>query len=206
MRPIEFEGEDRIYLVQLSLCLQCGWWKVYRVHQGENPRTRHMMEDYVGAIGCLKELDLDDISTPLEEVRQYLLAKNDALYRIHPKLFEDVVCSVFLDFGWKAHTTAYVGDDGVDVILEGASGSIVGVQVKRYRKDRRIEAEQIRSLAGALLVNKCTRGVFVTTSAFRRGAKRTASALATIGRPIELVDAERFLNAQCAGNCADQVG
>jgi hypothetical protein len=69
------------------------------------------------------------------------------------------------------------------------------VQVKRYAKGRRIEAEQIRSLAGALLVNGYTSGVFVTTSSFRKGAKTTAKQFTAIGYPVELMDAERFLDA-----------
>lgn len=190
----KFELEERRLLVQFSICAFCGWWSVYRVIQGENPRTPGV-EGYSGAIGCLKELDLADVSIPLEEVRQYLLAKKDSLFKANPKIFEDIVCSVFRDLGWHARVTAYRGDNGVDVILDGHEGSTIGVQVKRYGKKRMIEAEQIRSLAGALLVNGHTRGVFVTTSNFRRGARKTAAGLAAIGYPIELVDAERFLAA-----------
>lgn len=87
-----------------------------------------------------------------------------SIFEAHPKLFEDVVCSVFRDFGWNARVTACSGDDGIDVVLDGESDSTVGVQVKRYKKEKKIEAEQIRSLAGALLVNGHTKGIFVTTS------------------------------------------
>lgn len=47
------------------------------MHQGEHPRTPQF-ECYSGEIGCLKELDLSDVSAPLNEVRQYLLAKKDS--------------------------------------------------------------------------------------------------------------------------------
>jgi hypothetical protein len=71
------------------------------------------------------------------------------------------------------------------------------VQVRRYRDERRIEAEQIRSLAGALQLGGHTRGVFVTTSRFRSGAVTTAKryGAAPIGLPIELIDAKGFLAA-----------
>lgn len=190
----KFEARHRRLLVQLSTCGCCGWWSIYRVHQGDHPKTPQF-ECHAGAIGCLKELDLTDVSTPLNEVRQYLLAKKDSIFETHPKLFEDVVCSVFKDSGWDARVTAYSGDDGIDVVLDGKSDSTVGVQVKRYKKEHRIEAEQIRSLAGALLVNGHTKGIFVTTSSFRSGARRTAEKLATIGYPIELMDAKGFLEA-----------
>jgi restriction system protein len=190
-----FESGSKRLFVQVSVCLLCGWWTVYRVHQGEHARTASLAEGYSGSIGCLKELDLDDVSAPLGEVRQYLLAKKDSAFDAHPKLLEDVVCSMFKDLGWSARVTAYSGDEGIDVILDGPKGSTIGVQVKRYKRERRIEAEQIRSLAGALLGGGHTKGIFITTSTFRRGARKAADKMASAGYPIELVDAERFLEA-----------
>jgi hypothetical protein len=105
------------------------------------------------------------------------------------------VCSIFGDLGYNARATAYGRNGGVDIVLEGSAGTTVGVQVKRYVQERRIQAEQIRSLAGALLVNGHTRGVFVTTSSFRRGAKATAKEVTATGYPVELMDAERVLDA-----------
>lgn len=203
MSPLKFEQDDLCYLVQLSICLRCGWWYVYRVHQGENPRSRDYVEGYSGAIGSLKELDLEDISAPLDEVRQYLLARQSAIFRVHPRIFEEVVCSIFKSFGWIARLTAYSGDDGIDIVLENSSGKTVGVQVKRYQAKSKIEAEQIRSFAGAMIVNNLTKGVFVTTSSFRKGAKRTAGKLTSIGYPIELMDAARFLDALGVANHRD---
>lgn len=190
-----FEVNQKRLFVQLSICPQCGWWTVYRIHQGEYARTAGFAESHSGNIGCLKEFDLTDISTPLNEVRQYLSAKKDSVYDAHPRLFEEVVSSVFKDFGWNTQVTAYSGDNGVDVILGGKSDSTVGVQVKRNKKERKIEAEQIRSLAGALILGGHTKGIFVTTSTFRKGAIDTARKFSAIGYPIELIDAERFFDA-----------
>jgi restriction system protein len=189
-----YEFSEKRLFVQLSFCTSCGWWTVYRVHQGEHPR-RSDFESYSGTIGCLKELDVTDVSTPLSDVRNYFLARKDKMYDAHPKIIEDVVCSVFKDFGWNARVTAYSGDDGIDIILDGPNRNTIGIQVKRYKKKRRIEAEQIRSLAGAMLLGGHTKGVFITTSKFQKGAVKTAKRLAEIGWPIELIDAERFLEA-----------
>jgi restriction system protein len=98
---------------------------------------------------------------------------------------------VFADFGYRVRVTSFSGDDGIDVsALEGNSGELVGIQVKRYRD--KIEAEQIRSLAGALILNRMTRGIFVTTSEFTRRAKTTAERYEQIGLPIVLSDSEDF--------------
>jgi restriction system protein len=188
-----FESGVKRLFVQLSICKLCGWWTVYRVHQNEYPRTAGIAEGYSGSVGCLKQLDLNDISIPLEEMRNYMCAKQDSIFDVHPRMLEDIVCSIFKDLGWNARATAYSGDGGIDVILDGQDGNTVGIQVKRYKKERRIEAEQIRSLAGALMQGGHTKGIFVATSNYRTGAKRTAQELTEIGVAIELIDAERFL-------------
>ena len=148
----KFEKGIRKLFVQLTVCPYCGWWNVYRVLQGEHPRTP-AIECYDGAIGSLRELDLTDISVPRAELRSYLVRRADALCKVHPRRFEEVVCSVFRDLGHRARAPTYSRDGGVDLVLEGSAGTTVGVQVKCYAEERRFEAEQIRSLAGALLVN-----------------------------------------------------
>jgi restriction system protein len=192
--PAQKAGGGECILFRLSICIQCGWWNVFRVHQHEDTLSAEV-ERYFGAAGCLKELDYNDISVPLGEVRQYIMAKRDSLWTAHPRLLENLVCSVFASLGWHARVTAYTGDNGIDVVLDGPSGSTIGVQVKRYKKKRKIEAEQIRSFAGALLINGHTKGIFVTTSGFRKGATRTAQESAFRGYPVELWDANAFLAA-----------
>jgi restriction system protein len=179
-------------LKRLFVCPVCGWWKA---------EARQEIDDWVhlrghsvvyGAAASLRELDLSDISTPINDVRSYLAAKYENRFILHPRLFEETVASVFGNLGYTAEATAYSGDDGIDVILKRADETI-GIQVKRYRGS--VEVEQIRSLAGALLLNGLTRGIFVTTSNFQRGGKTTTEKYAARGYEIELLDAERFYDA-----------
>ena len=132
------------------------------------------------------------MSTPISEIRSYLAARYESRFTLHPRLLEETVASVFGNLGYISVATAYSGDDGIDVILRKADETI-GVQVKRYKDN--IEVEQIRSLAGALVLNGFTLGMFVTTSAFQRGAPATAAKLETRGYRIELFDAQRFYDA-----------
>lgn len=185
---------NHVLLVQLGVCNTCGWWSLFQVFQGYHAETPGM-ECYSGSIGSLREFDPTDISKHLSEIRKFIAAKKDAVYGLSPRVFEDVVASVFRDLGWSCRVTAYSNDGGIDVIVDGPDGATAGVQVKRYEKTRRIEAEQIRSLAGALILNGHTRGAFVTTSSFRRGAKSAARRFGSIGTPIELYDCERFFEA-----------
>lgn len=184
----------RSLLAQPSVCPVCGWWSVFRVHQGEHPRTAGLAESYSGSIGALKELDLTDISTPLAEVRDYLLARREAIFSAHPRLIEEVVGGTFKSLGWETLVTPYSCDRGIDIFLNDSSGKLIGVQVRRYKKKRRIEAEQIRSLAGALQLAGTKIGIFVTTCSYRKGARMTASQFSALGTRIDLIDGKRFLD------------
>jgi restriction system protein len=186
---IKSEGS---YEKRLFVCAACGWWKADGRQDVDDFVHRLQFQSIYGAAASLGELDLSDIAAPIAEVRSYLAARYEERFTMHPRLFEETVASVFGDLGYDAEATAYSGDGGIDVILRRGKERI-GVQVKRYRQ--RIEAEQIRSLAGALLLDGVTRGIFVTTSTFRRGAEGATAKLATRGYQIELMDAERFFDA-----------
>ena len=140
----------------------------------------------------LEDLALDDIDMPLDQVRRYLMRKFQARASMHPRLLELTVASVFGDLGYRAYATGYSNDGGVDVILQGASGVRIGVQVRR-RKDA-VEVEQIRAFLGALVLGGYTRGVYVSASRFSRGAREAARRSTHAIMPIELVDPDRFFD------------
>jgi restriction system protein len=199
----EYNVEDE---TQIASCPTCGWWKLIRVEQ-EITATQEFCSDpddlfddgvyrggfTYGAIGSLKELDLTDVSQPMDEVKTYLVARYEKRFEIHPRLFEETVASVFRQLGYHARVTSYTGDGGIDVILDGPNKDQIGVQVKRYKNS--ICVEQIRSLAGALFIGGYTKGVFVTTSRFQSGAQKVCNLASMRGIPIELMDADKFYAA-----------
>ena len=168
------------------VCPSCGWWYVNAQYDGSGGVHVHFYMAY----GQLKSLDLTDITTPIDELRRYLTAKYKSRFAVDPSLYEETVASVFRDIGYEALVTARSGDWGIDVYLGGADNSQIGVQVKRWKNA--INVEQITALTGALVINNCARGIFVTTSRFRRGAIEAASRSARFGYPVELIDAKRF--------------
>ena len=176
----------------VRFCPVCGWWTTKESYAQDT--LTHCTSEHVtrvrGAAASLMELDLSDQALPLQEIRDYLSAKYDSRFEVHPKSFEEVVASVYRDLGYSVTVTGRTGDGGIDVILEGPRDSSVGVQVKRTVNSIRVE--QIRSLVGALVLKGLTRGVFVTTSRFQRGAGRTSAQAQMRGIPVELIDAKRF--------------
>jgi restriction system protein len=176
---------------EVRQCSACGWWSARR-DQKEWDGLVSSIDHRWGTFGVLRNLDLSDQTTPIREVRDFLTARYSARHDLHPRIFEQTEASVFADHGFDVQVTAYSNDGGVDVVLR-SENELIGVQVKRYHNA--IEAEQIRSLLGALVVGGYTRGVFVTTSKYRSGADAVASAATCRGYPIELLDAQQFYEA-----------
>lgn len=179
---------------RIGVCPRCGWWlgSGSRHWLWDEEEEEEEVETLV-ACGALKTFDPVELDTPLIEIRDFLAAKYDARHNIHPRKFEDVVASVFQDLGYQARVTAYTGDGGIDVVLDGPNDTVIGVQVKRSKNS--IEAEQIRAFVGALVLGGYTRGIYVATSRYRAGATKAAHLAAAHGKPVELVDAEGFYEA-----------
>ena len=174
---------------RLDACPSCGWWVLSFSRESRVGPDWHQWI-HRGA-GTLRRLDVSDITVPTEELRQYLLAKYDDRLYIHPRKYEEVVASVFRDSGYRVRVTSYSGDNGIDVfVFDGDQGDIVGIQVKRTRNN--IQADQIREFAGSLILNGATRGIFVTTKSFTKGAAQTANLFETKRVAIELWDAAAF--------------
>lgn len=174
----------------LSVCPICGWWSAWG-SKGTKDRHYYRIRKY-GSIGILKNLDIRDISTPINEAQSYLAAKYESHFQFDPKLFEDTVANIFKCIGYDVEITAVTKDGGIDVILVGQDDIQIGVQVKRTK--RTISVSQIRELVGALILEKYTKGIFVTTSYFSPSAKEAAEKATNLAVPIELYDCKKFFD------------
>jgi len=186
------EGIKHFSCIDLALCCdQCGWWAARRelteTVEGEMYRTIN------GAAGNLYPLaDIED-QLVIEDARRELLKNwDEAKGIVHPRKLEQIVEGVFRNFGYYACATAYSNDGGIDVVLERA-GQKHGVQVKRYKN--KIAVQEIRSFAGALLLNGLPSGVFVTTSDYQRGCFSTTERYEALGLRIELINGEDFFQS-----------
>lgn len=185
----------------VQICPNCGWWVYYQQGHEETPYEESIARDsmtyasfdYTRCIhfGALRVFDKRDVEAPVEEVRRFLLAKYDQRNNIHPRLFEEVVTSVFRDMGFAAELTSYHADGGIDVILRHGDDEIC-VQVKRY--GNKIGVEEIRAFLGAMVLKDYQEGIFVTTSDYTMGAKKAADESGTFGYAIKLVDQQRLLD------------
>ena len=191
-------SSDRVHQGEIRVCRFCGWWcrnernRIPDFDGFEDSLSLRYYYSMDGACAQLRNLDLSDINIPLNDIHSFIVADYEKRFDIHPRKLEELVASVFRNQGYIADVTAYQNDGGIDVILS-KSNETIGVQVKRYKN--KIEVEQIRSLAGALILSGHTSGMFVTTSAFRSGVVTASEQFNAKGFPIELVDAHRFYDA-----------
>jgi hypothetical protein len=178
---------DEQIITLVRCCPVCGWWTA------KEESDDGSVIQTAGGCGILQQLDLSDQTVPLQEIRRYLVRRFEKRFSVDPSNFERVVASVYSDLGFTTRVTGRTGDNGIDVVLEGPDNRKIGVQVKRYMHS--ITVEQIREFVGALVINDLTKGVYVTTSTFQRGAQATVDKAACRGHAIELVDGNRFLQA-----------
>ncbi|MEZ5359380.1 MAG: restriction endonuclease [Candidatus Zixiibacteriota bacterium] len=181
--------------IEVWVCQTCGWWSI----------GHHYAFDYIDngeewthygagfAHGSLKNLDLSDIRQPLEEVSRYLMAKNNSIGAVNPRLAEEVVASVFQNLGYRIELTPLVGDDGIDVYILNNDKREIGIQVKRW--NHRVSVEPIRAFLGALMLKKLTKGILIATGGFTSGAEKTAALATNLGfSNIKLRDSSWLLD------------
>jgi hypothetical protein len=185
--PFEYRNLEKGRRI-IRACSVCGWWTAGAELTDESKLTRRYAN-----VSILKGLSVSPTRLAIEETKNFLMRDPDERFGVSPKLFEEVVASVYQDFGYEVRVTGRRSDGGIDVILDGPGDVLVGVQVKRWKS--KIQAEEIRSLAGALILQGMTKGVFITTSDFTTGARSTASAYHGRGIAVELSNWEEFYDA-----------
>ena len=193
------------------VCQDCGWWATIETSstltdeeaisldpdshpEYEGPFNSRYLRRVSSQAAILKELDLRDISLPVIEVRDYLRLRYEERFNIHPRKYEEVVASVFSDLGYLVELTRFSKDGGIDCFLVDSQGSLIGVQVKRY-KDK-IGVSQIREFLGALVVAGVTKGIFITTSKFTSSSADVVKGIGDSGKAyIDLVGDNAFFDA-----------
>ena len=158
------------------------------------------------------DADIDDID-PEERIARSIseldvVLKNDlldALKSIDPKKFEQVVVDlmVAMDYG-VGQTTRYVGDGGIDGIIdEDELGlSKIYLQAKRYSEGK-VQEKEMRDFVGALGDKPVSKAVFITTSAF--SDKAIALARNAKHHIVRLIDGQELIELMIKHNLGVQL-
>jgi HJR/Mrr/RecB family endonuclease len=119
-------------------------------------------------------------SSLLEAVRPRIVSAKEALIeqlKRHPssihdlphRKFEELIADLLSDLGWRVELTAATRDGGKDILayLNTEVGELLClVEAKKYRPDRKVGVELVRTLYGTLCDYQANSAMLVTTSSF----------------------------------------
>lgn len=104
-----------------------------------------------------------------EALIEQLKKQPDDVYNLHPRKFEELLAELLTDKGWDVQLTKATRDGGKDILayLNTDMGRLLFlIEAKKYRRDRKIGVDLVRSLYGTLCDHKANSAVLVTTSSF----------------------------------------
>lgn len=118
-----------------------------------------------------------DFSQIYEELFEHFAKHPEDLYKLEWRGFEQLIESVFRNYGYRTELGPGQGDRGIDLRLyqKDAIGEVVTlVQAKRYKKIYKIGLETVAALESLVTDENANRGLLVTTSEFLPGARAFA--------------------------------
>jgi restriction system protein len=162
------------------------------------PRVDRPVDDSAPVSENVAELSSATPEETIQEAEEAIAASLraqllDRIRELSPAFFERLVIDLIVAMGYGgtrrsvAQRLGKSGDEGIDgVVNEDPLGlDVVYIQAKRYAPDNTIGRERIQQFADALVGQGASKGVFVTTSGFSRGAVEYAQ---RVPQRIILVD------------------
>jgi restriction system protein len=104
----------------------------------------------------------------------YLKKHPESIYDLPPRKFEELLADLLTDMGWEVELTPATRDGGKDLLAyfnTGIGRLLCLVETKRYRRERRVGVDLIRTLYGTLCDLQANSAMLVTTSSFTSGAR-----------------------------------
>jgi HJR/Mrr/RecB family endonuclease len=109
------------------------------------------------------------------ELIKHLAKHPDAMRRIQPRQFEELIAELLASFGWEVQLTPPTKDGGYDIFaiskdLAGVKTSWI-IECKKYSEDHKVGVEIARSLYGVKLDLRVANAMLATTSHFTKGVQ-----------------------------------
>jgi restriction endonuclease Mrr len=109
-----------------------------------------------------------------EAILHQLKKQPQAIFELSPRKFEEVLAEILTDMGWEVELTSATRDGGKDILAYQKTelGKLLClVEAKRYREDRKVGVDLVRSLYGTLCDYQASSAMMVTTSSFSADAQ-----------------------------------
>ena len=172
--PISQEEEREISEIELLLALSASAdaekiadaeSEILQIYQDTPEQASHPLGIYCP--------DIED------EMIQYFRKHPEEMYSMAPRKFEELVASIFKNYGFKVELTPATRDGGVDIIAVENSKltgeNIHFIECKRYGPDKYVGIGIVQRLLGVVTQRQATKGVIVTTSFFTSESKKVAA-------------------------------
>lgn len=123
--------------------------------------------------------------------------KSELLMHVHQleaAQFERLVIDVLVAMGYggsvqdAGQALGRSGDNGIDGLIKQDPLGLDRIYLQAKRWSKPVHSPEIRTFSGSLTYHKAAKGVFITTSSFSEGAKRTAEQIGN----IILIDGEHL--------------
>jgi restriction system protein len=104
-----------------------------------------------------------------EAILHQLKKQPQAIFDLSPRKFEEVLAEILTDMGWEVELTSATRDGGKDILAYQKTelGKLLClVEAKRYREDRKVGVDLVRSLYGTLCDYQASSAMMVTTSSY----------------------------------------
>ncbi len=118
---------------------------------------------------------IEAVTVPWFEIIRLLQADPNAAFQIPPRKWEEIIAGAYKKAGFEEVTlTPRSGDHGRDVIaVKRGLGSIRIIdQVKAYKPNHLVTADEVRALMGVLHADTASKGFLTTTSDFAPGLRQ----------------------------------
>lgn len=190
--------------VDLHVLAQFPEWHEFRNRKSERyaEKSVSVVSDEVSPSEAVNAIVEDSYDTLAAELLDRILAQP-------PTFLEALSLKLLQAMGYGgreslAEHTGKPGDSGLDgIVRQDALGlDLVGVQAKRYDKDKTVQRPDIQAFVGALQGAQATRGVFVTTGRFSPGALQFAE---NVAMRLRLIDGKELTKLMVRYNVGVQV-
>src|SRR5262249_3709414 len=147
---------------------------------------------------------IEAVALPWFDIIDEVLRNPTAVFEIPPDKWEEIIAGAYKKAGFDEVTlTPRSGDHGRDVIaVKKGLGSVRVIdQVKAYKPDHLVTANDVRALMGALQGDTASKGFLTTTSDFAPRLRKDPLIACHIPTRLELIDGKALLSrlGQLAG-------
>ena len=139
---------------------------------------------------------IEAVALPWFDIVEMLKRNPSIAFQLAPEKWEEMVAGAYQRAGFdEVILTPRSGDFGRDVIaiMRGIGSIRVIDQVKAYKPDHLVTADDVRALLGVLTADGASKGFLTTTSSFAPRLPHDILLAPFIGSRLELIDGKQLI-------------